>query len=102
MDQIQTGMAIYPIQTSTDSRAKLDRIEEVSCVCKAYPFPVLEQNQTDPLPCAWGLNLLLLHIKGLLVLLYQMKSDRLEEVKHPKTRTRTKHVINKTKRNEYE
>ena len=28
----------YPTQTSTDSRPKLDRIEEVSCVRKAYPL----------------------------------------------------------------
>ena len=28
----------YPIQTSTDSRAKLDWIEEVLCVRKAYPL----------------------------------------------------------------
>ena len=28
----------YPIQTSKDSRSKLDQIEEVSCVRKAYPL----------------------------------------------------------------
>ena len=35
MDQIQTSAAILSDQTSTDSRARLDRIEEVPCFCKA-------------------------------------------------------------------
>ena len=38
MDQIQTDTAILSDPDSTDSRLKLDQIDEVSCVLKAYPL----------------------------------------------------------------
>ena len=38
MDRSKLVRLFYPTQTSTDSRAKLDGIVEVSSVCKAYPL----------------------------------------------------------------